>query len=398
MTPIHRLAIANRGESAMRCICAVAELNSQSREPISTIALYTEPDAAAWFVREASEAVLLGPATWADSSGHRTSAYQNLDRLMSAMAEARADAVWVGWGFVAESAEFAQRCEQAGITFVGPGSDVIRLLGDKVRAKQLAESLGIPVVPWSGGPVHDADSALLAAEMLGYPVLVKAAAGGGGRGIRLVESADRMHDAFAAAQAEAGHAFGDHSVFIERRLDAARHVEVQVVADGHGTVWALGVRDCSIQRRNQKVIEESACTLLDESGERALRDAAVRLCSAAGYRSTGTVEFLLDPATRQFMFMEVNTRLQVEHPVTELTTGVDLVKLQLEIAEGGRLALHPPQARGHAIEARLNAEDPERGFAPAPGRVSALRLPFGPGIRVDAGIAEGDEIAPEFDS
>jgi len=224
MTPIHRLAIANRGESAMRCICAVAELNSQSREPISTIALYTEPDAAAWFVREASEAVLLGPATWADSSGHRTSAYQNLDRLMSAMAEARADAVWVGWGFVAESAEFAQRCEQAGITFVGPGSDVIRLLGDKVRAKQLAESLGIPVVPWSGGPVHDADSALLAAEMLGYPVLVKAAAGGGGRGIRLVESADRMHDAFAAAQAEAGHAFGDHSVFIERRLDAARHV------------------------------------------------------------------------------------------------------------------------------------------------------------------------------
>ncbi len=398
VTTIHRLAIVNRGEAAMRCIAAVAELNSESSDPIATIALYTQPDSAAWFVREASEAVLLGPATFADPDGRRKSTYLDLDRLMTAIADTRADAVWVGWGFVAESAEFAQRCERAGITFIGPSSETIRLLGDKVNAKRLAESIGIPVVPWSGGPVHDAGSALLAAEILGYPVLVKAAAGGGGRGIRMVDSADCMRDAFAAAQAEADYAFGDRTVFIERKVDAARQVEVQVVADGLGAVWAVGVRDCSIQRRNQKVVEESACTLLDESAEKALRDAAVRLGSAAGYRSTGTVEFLVDPASRKFLFLEVNTRLQVEHPVTELTTGLDLVKLQLHIAQGGRLEGSPPPVRGHAIEARLSAEDPEHAFAPAPGRVSTLRPPCGPGIRVDAGLAEGDEIAADFDS
>ena len=398
VTTFHRLAIVNRGEPAMRCISAVAELNEASSEPITTIAVYTEPDAASWFVREANEAVLLGPATFVDADGHRKSTYLDLDRLMATLAEAHADAVWVGWGFVAESAEFARLCEDAGINFVGPSSDVIRMLGDKVRAKQLAESVGVPVVPWSGGPVHDPDSALVAADLQGYPVLVKAASGGGGRGIRLVESPDQMRAAFASAQAEAEHAFGDSTVFIERRLDAARHVEVQVVADGQGTVWAVGVRDCSIQRRNQKVIEESACTLLDPAGEKALCDAAVRLCAAAGYRGVATVEFLVDPATLRFSFMEVNTRLQVEHPVTELTTGLDLVKLQLAIARGERLSGSPPPSRGHAIEARLNAEDPEHAFAPAPGRVSALRLPTGTGIRVDTGVTEGDEIAPEFDS
>ena len=398
MTAIHRLAIVNRGEPAMRCISAIAELNRESSSAITTIALYTEPDATAWFVREASEAVCIGPAYVTGADGHRQSSYLDLDRLMTALAQARADAVWVGWGFVAESADFAELCERAGITFVGPGSEVIRLLGDKVQAKQLAESIGVPVVPWSGGPVHDASSAQLAADMLGYPAVVKAAAGGGGRGIRIAESAADTRDAFTYAQAEAEHSFGDRTMFIERRLEAARHVEVQVVADGGGTVWAVGTRDCSIQRRNQKVIEESACTLLDEAGEKALSDAAVRLCTAAGYRGAGTVEFLVDPATRQFYFMEVNTRLQVEHPVTELTTGLDLVKLQLHIARGGRLAARPPRIRGHAIEARLNAEDPEHAFSPAPGRVSALRLAGGTGIRVDAGVTEGDEIAPEFDS
>ena len=337
MTTIQRLAVVNRGEPAMRCISAVAELNQESGEPITTIALYTEPDAASWFVREANEAVLLGPATFVDADGHRKSSYLDLDRLMAALAQARADAVWVGWGFVAESAEFAKRCEEAGINFIGPTSDVIALLGDKVRAKQLAESVGVPVVPWSGGPVHDPDSAVLAADLQGYPVLVKAASGGGGRGIRLVESADQMREAFGSAQAEAEHAFGDRTVFIERKLDAARHVEVQVVADGQGAVWAVGVRDCSIQRRNQKVIGESASTLLDEAGQQALCDAAVRMCAAAGYRSIGSVAFLVDPVARDFMFLEVNTRLQAEHPVTELATGLDLVKLQLAIAEGGRL-------------------------------------------------------------
>jgi acetyl/propionyl-CoA carboxylase alpha subunit/acetyl-CoA carboxylase carboxyltransferase component len=398
MSDIRRLAVLNRGEPAMRCLAAVGELVRGSGAPMTSIALYTEPDAASWFVREADEVVPLGPALFTDSAGNRHSAYLDLDRLMAALAAARADAVWVGWGFVAESAEFAERCEKAGISFVGPPSDVIRLLGNKVRAKELAERVGVPAVPWSGGAVHDAEAALIAADMLGYPVLVKAATGGGGRGIRLVESAAEMPAAFASARREAEVTFGDPSVFIERKLDPARHVEVQVIADGHGAVWAVGVRDCSIQRRNQKVIEESGCTLLDPAAESRLRDAAVKLCRAAGYRSAGTVEFLVDPATRQFMFMEVNTRLQVEHPVTEMTTGVDLVKLQLHIARGGKLAGAPPPVIGYAIEARLNAEDPEHEFMPTPGRVSALRLPSGPGIRVDTGVAEGDDIAAEFDS
>jgi acetyl/propionyl-CoA carboxylase alpha subunit/acetyl-CoA carboxylase carboxyltransferase component len=398
VTTIHRLAVVNRGEAAMRCLSAVAELNRESSEPIETIALYTEPDATSWFAREATEAVSLGAATFVDADGHRQSSYLDLDRLMAVLAQARADAVWVGWGFVAESADFAERCDRAGITFVGPPSAVIRLLGNKVKAKQLAETVGVPVVPWSGGPVSDAGSAATAAGMLGYPVLVKAAAGGGGRGIRLVETASDMAAAFTSAQSEARHAFGDPTLFIERRLAAARHVEVQVIADAFGAVWAVGIRDCSIQRRNQKVIEESGCTLLDEAAEQALRDTAVRLCAAAGYRGAATVEFLLDPVTRQFMFMEVNTRLQVEHPVTEMTTGLDLVKLQLHVACGKPLAGDPPPTRGYAIEARLNAEDSEHGFAPAPGRVSALRLPTGPGMRVDTGVTEGDKIAPEFDS
>ena len=381
----------------MRCLAAVGELVREG-VPITSIALYTEPDAASWFVREADEVVSLGPAVHTDSDGKRHSAYLDIDRLMAALAAARADAVWVGWGFVAESAEFAERCEKAGITFVGPPSDVIRLLGDKVRAKQLAERVGVPVVPWSGGAVHDAQAALIAADMLGYPVLVKAAAGGGGRGIRLVHSAAEMPSALASARREAEVTFGDPTVFIERKLDRVRHVEVQVIADGRGTVWAVGVRDCSIQRRNQKVIEESGCTLLDPAAESLLRDAAVELCRAAGYRSAGTVEFLVDTTTRHFMFMEVNTRLQVEHPVTEMTTGVDLVKLQLHVARGGRLTEAPPPVTGYAIEARLNAEDPEQEFMPTPGRVSALRLPSGPGIRVDTGVAEGDTIAAEFDS
>jgi acetyl/propionyl-CoA carboxylase alpha subunit/acetyl-CoA carboxylase carboxyltransferase component len=398
MSGVRRLAIVNRGESAMRCLAAVAELDEDFGKPITTIALYTDPDAASLFVRQADEAVSLGPALIADGNGSRHGAYVDIDRVMTALAEARADSVWVGWGFVAESADFAARCEETGITFVGPPSDVIRLLGDKVGAKQLAERLGIPVVPWSGGPVHDAQSAQLAAGILGYPVLVKAAGGGGGRGIRLVESESAMPAAFASAQREAEAAFGDPTVFIERKIASARHVEVQVIADGQGTVWAAGIRDCSIQRRNQKVIEESGSTKVGPATEAELRDAAVRLCEAAGYRSAGTVEFLVDPLTQQLMLMEINTRLQVEHPVTEMTTGIDLVKLQLHIARGGKLPPSAPPVAGYAIEARLCAEDPEHDFAPTPGQVSALRLPAGPGIRIDTGVAAGDNVAPEFDS
>ena len=398
MPSIHRLAIVNRGEPALRCLSAAEELMRETGEPITTIALSTDPDATSWFVRLASEAVHLGPATVATADGHWQSAYLDLDRLMAVLAEARADAAWVGWGFVAESAEFAARCERAGITFIGPPSEVIRLLGDKVQAKQLAERAGVPVVPWSGGPVHDPASARIAAGLLGYPVLLKAAAGGGGRGIRLVTGEEDMAAAFASAQAEAEHAFGDPALFAERKLNAVRHVEVQVVADNYGTVWAAGIRDCSIQRRNQKVIEESGCTVLSPAGQRKIRAAAVRLCRAAGYRGAGTVEFLVDPRRQQFMFMEVNTRLQVEHPVTEMTTGIDLVKLQLHVASGGKLPASPPPEHGHAIEARLCAEDPEHAFAPTSGRVAALRLPAGPGIRVDTGVTEGEDIAPDFDS
>ncbi|HET8680963.1 MAG TPA: biotin carboxylase N-terminal domain-containing protein, partial [Micromonosporaceae bacterium] len=400
MTGIRRLAIVNRGEPAIRALAAVAELNrAAGQPPITTIAVYTDADAQAWYVREADERVRLGPATYLDpADNRRKSRYLDEPYVIDLLRRARADAAWVGWGLVAEHASFARRCEEAGITFVGPDSVTMRLLGDKVAAKRVAEQAGVPVVPWSGGPVADLAAAAECAGRIGYPVMLKAAAGGGGRGIRVVRGPADLAGAFAAARSEARLAFGDPTIFLERLVPAARHVEVQVVADGYGTTWAVGVRDCSIQRRHQKVIEESASTVLDPDAERAVKDAAVRLMTAAGYRNVGTVEFLVDPATRRFLFLEVNTRLQVEHPVTEATTGLDLVKLQLHVAGGGRLAGQPPVARGHAVEARLCAEDPEHGFAPAPGRVTRLALPSGPGIRVDSGVREGDTVAAEFDS
>ncbi|MGO9928077.1 MAG: carboxyl transferase domain-containing protein [Mycobacterium sp.] len=399
-TPIRRLGIVNRGEPAVRALTAVAELNQAGNQPpIRTIVLYTDPDADAWYVREADQAVPLGSATYVDpADGMRRSRYLDEAAVVAALRRAEADAVWVGWGFVAEHASFAQACEEAGIIFVGPDSATIRRLGDKVAAKRLAEQADVPVVPWSGGSVEDiAEATKLAAE-LGYPIMVKASSGGGGRGIRMVRDDDELAAALPSARAEAQLAFGDPTVFLEKLVPAARHVEVQVIADGHGTVWPVGIRDCSLQRRHQKVLEESASTVLDATKEQAIRDAAARLSAAAGYRNAGTVEFLVDPATGSFQFMEVNTRLQVEHPVTEATTGLDLVKLQLHVAQGGRLTGTPPAVSGHAIEARLNAEDPENGFAPAPGRLSRLRLPAGAGIRVDAGVREGDRIPADFDS
>ena len=397
---IRRLAIVNRGEPATRALGAVAELNQDgSGPPITSIVLYTDADADAWFVRHADEAICLGPATFVDPMNKtRRSAYLDEERVLDLLTAAHVDAVWVGWGFVAEHASFAQRCEEAGIIFVGPDSDTIRLLGDKIAAKQLAEKIGVPVVDWSGGPLSSEADAARHAQRLGYPVILKAAAGGGGRGIRIVHRPDELAQLLASAQAEAAFGFGDPAVFLEKYVSRARHVEAQIIADGHGGTWAVGVRDCSVQRRNQKVIEESASTVLDAAGEARLRDAAVRIADAAGYRNAGTVEFLVDPSTHEFWFMEVNTRLQVEHPVTEETSGLDLVKLQLHVARGGRLAGGPPASRGYAIEARLCAEDPERGFAPAPGRILLWHPPFGAGIRVDTGIAEGDEVAPEFDS
>jgi acetyl/propionyl-CoA carboxylase alpha subunit/acetyl-CoA carboxylase carboxyltransferase component len=400
MSTIRRLAIVNRGEPAMRALDAVAELNRAGGAPtITAIVVHTDPDAQAWFARVADETINLGPATFVDAAdGTRKSAYLDEERVVAALKAADVDTAWVGWGFVAEHASFAERCEEAGIVFVGPGSATIRLLGDKVTAKRLAEKVDVPVVAWSGGVIDTDEDAYGHAERLGYPVVLKAAAGGGGRGIRIVNRPNELSAALKSARTEAAQAFGDPGVFLEQYIPRARHVEVQVMADNHGTTWAVGVRDCSIQRRNQKVIEESASTALNEAQEQAIRDAAVRIAQAAGYRNAGTVEFLVDPQTGQFHFMEVNTRLQVEHPVTEETSGVDLVKLQLLVATDSRLTGPPPVVRGHAVEARLCAEDPEQGFAPAPGRITLWRPPAGPGIRVDSGVIEGDVVAPEFDS
>jgi acetyl/propionyl-CoA carboxylase alpha subunit len=396
--PFQRLAIVNRGEAAMRAINAVRELNEERDEQIRVIALHTEQERHALFVRQADERHCLGPAMVEDDDGKPLSAYLDYARLERALTETRADAAWVGWGFVAEHPAFAELCGRLGIVFVGPDPEVMRVLGDKIEGKRLAEQAGVPVAPWSGGAVETVEEAKRHAAELGYPLMIKAAAGGGGRGMRRVERPDQIAEAFERARAEAASAFGDPSVLMERLVGAARHVEVQLIADGHGGVWALGVRDCSYQRRHQKVVEESASPVLTPEQERELADSAVRLAERAGYRGAGTVEFLYEPETKRFSFMEVNARLQVEHPVTELVTGVDLVRLQLDVAAGGRLEGDPPPPIGHAIEVRLNAEDPARDFAPAPGRISLLRLPSGPGIRVDSGVAEGDTVPPEFDS
>ena len=395
-----RIAIVNRGEPAMRLIHAVREWNAQrDGAPLRTIAVYTAVDRAAMFVREADESVLIGPDDPEQAFG--ANPYLDFAELERALTACRAEAVWPGWGFVSERAEFAQLCADLGIVFVGPSAAVMERLGDKIAAKRLAEEVGVPLAAWSGGPVADVDAARKHADEIGYPLMVKATAGGGGRGIRKVHAPEELAEAFARASSEAAKTAGDATVFLERAISGGRHVEVQVIADATGDVWTLGVRDCSVQRRNQKVLEESASTALDAEQEQLLRDSAARLAKAAGYVNAGTVEFLYEPRERLLSFLEVNTRLQVEHPVTEATTGVDIVKLQLHIAAGGTLAeiaAQAPAARGHAIEARLTAEDPEQGFAPAPGRIDHLALPSGPGIRVDTGVAAGDVIPPQYDS
>ncbi|HJQ46762.1 MAG TPA: biotin carboxylase N-terminal domain-containing protein [Amycolatopsis sp.] len=385
-----RVAIVNRGEAAMRLIHAVGELNAEGRERIETVALYTDADAGATFVREADSAYCLGPAS--------ARPYLDLGVLERALVETKADAAWVGWGFVAEDPAFAELCDKLGIAFVGPSADAMRRLGDKIGAKLIAEEVGVPVAPWSRGPVADLAEAHAKAAQIGYPLMLKATAGGGGRGIRKVASAEELTDAYERTSLEAERAFGSGVVFLERLVTGARHVEVQVIADGQGTAWALGVRDCSVQRRNQKVIEESASPVLAPEQVRELKTSAERLAVAVGYRGACTVEFLYHPGERLFAFLEVNTRLQVEHPITEATTDVDLVKAQLHVASGGKLEGEPPAEIGHAIEARLNAEDPDRDFAPAPGHILLLDLPAGPGIRVDTGVSEGDTIPADFDS
>ncbi|MBB1494794.1 ATP-grasp domain-containing protein [Propioniciclava sp. MC1595] len=386
-----RIAIVNRGEAAMRLIHAVREMNAEWRdaEPITTIALYTDGETSAMFAREADEAYPLGPAS--------ERPYLNHDLLAKVLTEVRADAVWVGWGFVAEDAAFADRMAELGVTFIGPSGDAMRSLGDKIGSKLLAEEAGVPVAPWSNGGVHTLDEALEAAERIGYPLMLKATAGGGGRGIRRVDTPEDLTDAYQRTSDEALRAFGSGVLFLEKLVTGARHVEVQLISDGD-TAWALGVRDCTVQRRNQKIIEESRSPLLTPGQVATVARSAERLARLVGYQGAATVEFLYQPQRHEFAFLEVNTRLQVEHPITEVATGFDLVKAQIRIAAGEKLPPTRPTEEGHAIEARLNAEDPDRDFAPAPGRITRLDLPVGPGIRVDTGFAEGDTIPADFDS
>ena len=374
----------------MRLINAVRDLNAETGRDIETVALYTDVDRTATFVREADLSYDLGPAA--------ARPYINLELLERALVETGADAAWVGWGFVAEDPAFAELCDRVGVTFIGPSPEAMRRLGDKIGAKLIAEEVGVPVAPWSRGPVETEEEAKKAAARIGYPLMLKATAGGGGRGIRMVSDESELVDAYQRTRDEAERAFGSGVVFLERLVTGARHVEVQVIADGEGGAWALGVRDCSVQRRNQKVIEESASPVLSEEEIADVKGSAERLAVAVGYRGAATVEFLYHPGEKLFAFLEVNTRLQVEHPITEITNEYDLVRAQIHVASGGTLTGPRPVERGHAVEARLNAEDPDRDFAPSPGRISRLDLPTGPGIRVDTGVSEGDTIPADFDS
>ncbi len=388
-----RVAVVNRGEPAVRLIRAVRELNEEHGFGIKVIVLHTEAEQRALFVRSADESVCLREV--ASPAGP----YLDHEELERALRVSRADAVWVGWGFVAEDPTFADLCERLGLVFIGPGASAMRQLCDRIEARLLAENTGVPVAPWSGGAVSSSQEAARHGDAIGYPLVIKARSGRGGGGIWVVRSVDELGVAFERARTEAENTLGDPVVFMESLVRDGRNVEVQIVADAHGTIWAPGVRDCSIQRRNNfKLIEESRSPALSAEQEAGLRDAAVALVRAAGYQGVGTVEFVYQAADGTFAFVAVNARLQSDHPVTEATTGLDLVKLQLLVADGGRLAGEAPPHAGHAIEARINVEDADEGFAPAPGTVVLLNLPSGPGIRVDTGIAFGDVIPPGYDS
>ncbi|BCW94838.1 MAG: biotin carboxylase N-terminal domain-containing protein [Fimbriimonadales bacterium] len=380
-----KVLIANRGEIARRVIQACRELS------IKSVAVYSEADSGAPFVREADEAYLLGGAPASES-------YLNIPRLLEIARWSGAEAIHPGYGFLSENPDFAAACAQAGIVFIGPRPEVIRLLGDKGEAKRAAERAGVPIVP-GYNPAHAASAEELqrAAQQIGFPVLLKAVAGGGGKGMRVVETPGAFLEAAESASREAQNAFGDPRLMLERYLARPRHIEVQVLADQHGRVLHLHERECSIQRRHQKIIEESPAPNLPPETRAALCDAAVRLAEAVGYTNAGTVEFLYDPQTEQFYFLEVNTRLQVEHPVTEMVTGIDLVHWQLRIAAGEPLTLETPPQHGHAIEARLYAEDPDNDFAPALGTLLAYAQPHLPGVRFDSGVETGATITPHYD-
>ena len=380
-----KILIANRGEIAVRVMRTCREMG------IETVAVYSEADAAAAHVLEADEAVFLGESEPLKS-------YLNIDRIIDAAEKTNAEAIHPGYGFLAENPDFAARCEASGITFIGPSSRVIRDLGNKTVARTIMEKAGVPVIPGMLTATTDTVRLCKEAEHMGYPVLIKAACGGGGKGMRVVSGKEEMEEACLSAMSEAEKAFGDGSLYLEKCLESSRHVEFQILADQHGNAVHLFERECSIQRRHQKIIEETPSPAMTPSLRRAMGDAAVSAALASGYTNAGTVEFLLD-LSGQFYFLEVNTRLQVEHPVTEMTTGIDIVRKQLEIAAGNPLTLKQEDIiqRGHAIECRIYAEDPEANFFPSPGTILVHREPSGPGVRDDCGVYEGFEVPVEYD-
>jgi len=381
-----KVLIANRGEIALRVIRACREMG------IRTVAVYSEADRESLHVRFADEDVCIGPPAARES-------YLNIPRIIAAAEVTGAEAIHPGYGFLAENAEFAEICERSDIVFIGPTADQIRMMGDKAVARRTMADVGVPTVPGSEGAVQDAEQAIGVARDIGFPVIIKAAAGGGGKGMRVARDADTFVTHLQMAQNEARSAFGDPSVYLERYLDRPRHIEIQVLGDRHGRVAHLGERECSIQRRHQKLIEEAPSVALNAASRKAMGEAAIRGASAIGYQSAGTIEFLFDQEGR-FYFMEMNTRIQVEHPVTEVVTSVDLVKEQIRIAAGEPLSLPPEgvQLRGHALECRINAEDPARNFAPSPGTISIFHPPGGPGVRVDTHAYAGYVVPPNYDS
>ncbi|MEQ2473891.1 acetyl-CoA carboxylase biotin carboxylase subunit [Laedolimicola intestinihominis] len=383
---IRKVLVANRGEIAVRIIRACREMG------IETVAVYSEADREALHAKLADEAVCIGPAALGDS-------YLSMEKIISATIISGADAIHPGFGLLSENSKFAELCEKCGIIFIGPGSDVIAKLGNKQEARNTMVAAGVPVIPGTKEAVYDPKKGAEEAGRIGYPVMIKAALGGGGKGMRVAENADEFEQNFRLAQAEAKQAFGDDSMYIEHFITHPRHIEFQILADSFGNVIHLGERDCSIQRNHQKMIEEAPSPALSEEQRREMGETAVRAAKAAGYVNAGTIEFLLEK-NGNYYFMEMNTRIQVEHPVTEWITGIDLIKEQIRIASGKKLGITQEQVqiRGHAIEVRINAEKPEENFRPCPGTVTGLHLPGGKGIRIDSAIYSGYTIPPYYDS
>lgn len=381
-----KILIANRGEIAVRIIRACREMG------IRTVAVYSEADRDALHTQLADEAVCIGRAPSSDS-------YLNMERILSATVATKAQAIHPGFGFLSENSRFVEMCRKCNVTFIGPSAEVISRMGNKSEAKNTMRQAGVPVVPGTEEPVFTVEEARKAAEQIGYPVMIKASSGGGGKGMRVAGNEEEFEKLFCTAQQESIRSFADDTMYLEKFVECPRHVEVQIVADKFGNVVHLGERDCSIQRRHQKLIEESPCSALSEELRKKMGDTAVRAAKAVGYESAGTIEFLLDKSG-EFYFMEMNTRIQVEHPVSEFVSGVDLIKEQIRVAAGEPLSVAQEDIvlRGHAIECRINAEDPENHFMPCPGTITNLHLPGGNGVRMDTAVFNGYTIPPNYDS